>query len=128
MLFKFQKNIFYIIFFISVLFVYDAFTNTYIVMRENYSQRIIKNAGYCDRQGYGFYKFIIENYPNQVSNIEVINFNDQPSPGGYFFKYEKTKSSNEIVLIGIDEDTLSKYSDNGYKIIYSKNNCFYLKK
>ena len=31
-----------IIFFIFVLYVFDAFTNSYIVLRENYENRLIK--------------------------------------------------------------------------------------
>lgn len=85
MLFKYQKKVSYLIFFILVLFVYDTFTNTYIIFRENYSERMIKNAGFCNAQGYGFFKFINDNYSNKNSNIIAKNFNDMPHPSGYFF-------------------------------------------
>ena len=128
MLIKHQKKIFYIIFYIVVLFIYDSFTNTYIVLRENYSYRLTKNAGFCDGQGYGFFKFILKNYSNKQNNITTLNFNDMPSPSSYFFDYKKKDSINEIILIGAKKNKLIEYLKDDFKIIYSEDDCFYLKK
>lgn len=128
MLIKHQKNIFFIIFYIVVLFVYDSFTNTYIVTRENYHHRLIKNTGYCNNLGYGFYEFIFTNYSSKQNNITALNFNNMPSPSSYFFDYKKKGSINEIILIGAKNNQLSEYLEGGFKIVYSHTNCFYLKK
>ena len=125
---KYKKKVFYIIFYIIIFFVYDAFTNTYIVLRENYSYRLTKNAGYCNLQGYGFYEFIDKNYSSKKNNIGAVNFNDMPTPSTYFFNYKKKESFNEIILIGADIDKISKYLEDDFKIIYSQYMCFYLKK
>ena len=69
-----------IIFFIFVLYVFDAFTNSYIVLRENYENRLIKGAGNCDKSGYEFYKKIFNKFENINENIRVEIFNNYPSP------------------------------------------------
>ena len=44
------------IFFIFILFVFDAFTNTYIVLRENYETRLIKGSEIVINQVMDFIK------------------------------------------------------------------------
>jgi len=121
--------IIYIIFFITVTLIFDGFTNTYIVMRENYEARMIKFAGLCNNQGYGFYKNVIENFSDSENNINVINYNDFPPPNGYFFKYKNNEiNKNQIILIGASKKNLKKFTKDNFKIIYSERDCFYLKK
>ena len=129
MLYKNQKYIFYIIFFISILFIHDAFTNTYITIREKFNVRLLKNTGgYCNNLGYGFYKEILKNYSDNSDNIYAYNFNDSPSPHGYFFDFKKKNSLTEIILIGADKKKLEEFLKKKFKIIHYKENCFYLKK
>ena len=62
MLFKNSKNILFVIIIILIFSIYDTFTNTYIVIRANYETRMVKNAGDCRAQGYGFHKKILNKY------------------------------------------------------------------
>ena len=84
----------FLIFFIFILYVFNAFTNSYIVLRENYQIRLIKGSGDCDKSGYGFYKKILHKFKNIDQNISVKNFNNFPSPEGYFYDYTKKKPQN----------------------------------
>lgn len=124
-----NKKIFtYIIFFTFVLFIYDAFTNTYIVIRQDHENRITKHTGNCRNQGYGFYKKIINNYSNKNYNLKAVNFNDAPSPMNYFTDFKKKLSDEDIILIGANKKNFDKYNKDYPKVIYSENNCYYLKK
>lgn len=119
----------HIIFFITVILIFDGFTNTYIVLRENYEERMIKYAGFCNNQGYGFYKNVIKNFSDSEDAINVINFNDFPSPSGYFYNFKKNEiNKNQIILIGASKKNLEVFIEDKFKIIYSEKDCFYLKK
>ena len=65
-----KKKYYYVVFFIFILSVYDAFTNSYILLRNNYQNRMLQYGGYCDKQAYGFIKFINDKYTNYY-NIKI---------------------------------------------------------
>ena len=127
MIFK-KKYFLYLIYFVLVIFIYDGFLNTLIVLRQKYETRMINNAGYCNAQGYGFYKNIVTTYSENTSNIPSLNDIDFPIPNGYFFDYKKKKSTNEIILLNINKQKLKTYLNDNYKIVYFIDNCYYLKK
>ncbi len=128
MLTKNFKNILFVIIIILVFSIYDTFTNTYVVIRENLETRMIKNAGDCRAQGYGFHKKIIKKYYLNDKNIISINFKDFPSPEGYFFNYQNSTLKNSFILIGANQDKIQKYLDDDYKIIYSEKDCYFIQK
>ncbi len=117
----------FVIFFIFILFVFDAFTNTYIVLRENYETRLIKGSGDCDKSGYGFYKKILTKYVSIDENINVVNLNNHPSPLGYFFDYKK-KEGKFLILIGDNQKKFKEYFKDNYTLIYNEDNCYLLSK
>lgn len=110
------------------MFVFDAFTNSYIVLREIYEERITKGAGDCDKSGYGFYKKISKKYKSINENISVENFNNFPSPQGYFYSYKKNKSDNHIILIGSQQSKVNEYLKNRFTLIYNEEDCYFLSK
>tara|TARA_B100000965_G_C19388056_1_gene667677 strand:+ start:106 stop:489 length:384 start_codon:yes stop_codon:yes gene_type:complete len=117
----------FLIFFIFLLFVFDAFTNSYIVLRENYDTRLIKGAGNCDKSGYGFYKKILAKHEFIDENITVINLNNYPSPLGYFFDYKK-KQDKFLILIGDKTNKVKEYYQEDYKLLYNEDDCYLLSK
>ena len=128
MSFKNNKNILFIISLILIFSIYDTFTNTYIVLRENYETRMFKNAGNCGAQGYGFYKKILNKFNLQDKNIRALNFRDFPSSAGYFFNFKNDYLKNSLILLGADKDIIQKYLNENYKIIYAEDDCYFIKK
>ena len=118
----------FLIFFIFILYVFNAFTNSYIVLRENYQIRLIKGSGNCDKSGYGFYKKILHKFKNIDQNISVKNFNNFPSPEGYFYDYTKKKTRKYLILIGAEQNELNKYLQDNFSSIYNEKNCYFLSK
>ena len=122
-----KKNVYFIFFLVFVVFVFDGFTNTYIVLRQNYDERMLNYAGYCEKQGYGFYKKIIKMF-DLGNNIPVKNFLDYPDPSGYFYDYQKKYSNNYLVLLNPKDHDLNTYKSKNFQIIFKENNCYLLKK
>ena len=122
------NKICFIILFIFIMFIFDSFTNTYVLLRDDYEKRMISRVGYCDNQGYGFYKNIVKKFSTDQKNITVINFNDAPSPEGYFFNYKKKNEINSLVLIGANKKIIESYKDKNFKILLNEENCYFVKK
>jgi hypothetical protein len=123
------KNLYFIFLFTITFLIYDAFTNTYILLKNNYEERMLKNAGFCDKQGYGFIQFVDQKYKNNINeNIPVINFADLPDAASYFFDTRKKISEKYIILLNISEDKFYKDYFYNFKILESSSNCYLLKK
>ena len=123
-----SKNILFVVIIILIFSIYDSFTNTYIVLRENYETRMIKNAGYCRAHGYGFHQKILNKYYLKDKNIISINFKDFPSPEGYFFSYQNDNLNDALILIGAEEEIVQRYLKEKYKIVYSEKDCYFIRK
>jgi hypothetical protein len=127
--FLIKKNYYYVIFFIFILFVYDAFTNSYILLRNNYQNRMLQYAGYCDKQAYGFIKFTNDKYKKLINlNINVLSFANYATAEAYFFDTSKPRSEDYLILISPLEVDLNKIYLKKYKIIDKQFNCYFLKK
>ena len=68
---SFQNKLFYFCILLFIIQINNGFTNIYIILKNNYENRMVKNAGYCEKQGYGFVKSIYDKYKR---NVQVENF------------------------------------------------------
>lgn len=129
MLIKINKNLFFILFILFTLHYLNFFLNIFIVYKNNYTERMIKSSGYCDREGYGFIKDMIQKH--KISdNPEVRNFsNIYPQVYGYFYDIKKNSKSKYIIIINAENNNLEHFKKQGFIIIDSKkNSCYLLKK
>jgi hypothetical protein len=127
--FLLKKNFYYIIFFILTIYIYDGFTNIYIILKNNYESRIVKNAGYCDRQAYGFIKFINDKYQKSINaNIKVVSYANWPTAEGYFYDVNKKISNDYIIIINATQKDLEKVNIYNYYIVSKHSNCYFLRK
>jgi hypothetical protein len=131
---KLLKNYFlYFLFFLFIGVVYDLFLNTYIILNKKYEERMIFYGGYCDKQGYGFTKYIYEKYAKNIDvNIDATTvaspFQFAP-PQAYFYNYNKKLSDKYLILLNPSEEDLKiNYYSKGYKVIEKKGNCFFATK
>lgn len=121
---KFDNLIFILlIIFLSVHFKF--FENTYIILKSDYHQRLISNYGYCEKNSYGFIKYIEDKYKFE-KNIKIINDESYPLSDGFIYKPKKNYYKNQIILINYNEKD-SSIDLKKYKIIEKYKNCFYLK-
>ena len=52
------KKFYLTILLIFIFYIFSAFENTYVILKNNYESRVLKYSGYCEKQGYGFIKKI----------------------------------------------------------------------
>ena len=116
------------VFVIIIFYTFDTFTNTYIVLKDDHHTRLLREAGYCEKTGYGLHKSLIEKFSNINENISSLNYNGHPSSEGYFYNYKKKSLNNYLLLVGADEIKLDFFLKKNYRLIYSSNNCYLLSK
>jgi len=132
---------------LSILFIvfFDFFKipyNSYLLIKRPYEERMISNYGYCEKEGYGYIKFIINKYNLSGQDLSIINKNPTPSIYG-LVNLKKSKNLNKIILINFQEHSeknvlkqkiktawySNKYIDlSNFKLIHRYGSCFYLQK
>jgi hypothetical protein len=120
---KNQVALFLII--ISTFFINNAFVNSYIIIKNNYENRMLKYGGYCEPEGYGFIKFLYKKYNIQF-NLDIINYNDTPPFQGYFYRFDRINNPNYLFLIGITDKDFSNIYRSKYKILEKSETCYFL--
>ena len=138
-----KQNNFIILTIITVVLLefYKIPYNSYLLIKRPFEERMISNYGYCDKEGYGYVKYIITKY-NIDNNLTIINKN--PSPGIYgLLELKNDKNDDKIVLINFPETINKKIFDqqikkywfdenyidiSKFKLIHQYGNCYYLKK
>ena len=124
-----KKNKFFLVLILS-LFVtvnYQFFFNTYNILKNDYSKRMLSIYGYCSKEGYGFTKFIYEKYKPE-NNLKLINGKPEtyPSINGLFYNKDKFISKNFIILINYEKNLLLNFEN--YKVLEKNKNCYFLEK
>ena len=117
-------NLIYILIIIFLSVHFKFFENTYIILKSDYHQRLISNYGYCEKNSYGFIKYV-ENKYKLKKNIKIINDESYPLSDGFIYK-PKNYYKNQIILINYNEKD-SSIDLKKYNIIEKYKNCFYLK-
>lgn len=120
-------NLAYIFIIIFVIKIFDGFLNSYMILNNNYEERMIFSSGTCDKQGYGFVKNILKKF-NIKKNIEVENYNDQASSAAYFYNLDFKFDNNYIILINVTENIINQKYLKDYKILAKEDSCYFLER
>jgi hypothetical protein len=119
-----KKYIYFFSLLIFCIFIFKGFVNFYIILNNNYDQRMLKYGGFCNNYGYGFVKYINEKYKFNY-NIAVKNFNDAPSPYAYFYNISKNLSKKYLILINASDNDLNPYLlRSNYAILEKIEKCY----
>ena len=117
--------------------------NVYSLLKRPFEERMIREYGYCEKEGYGFTKFIINKYDlNKKNPPMIININ--PTPEIYHLLNLKGKvSDDEIIVVNFNEtktknifnSKIKKQSFSkviidfkNYQLIHRDGNCYFFKK
>ena len=120
------ENLTYILLVIFLSIHFKFFENAYIILKSDYDQRLTYNYGYCERNSYGFIKYIEKKYKIK-KNIQIFNDEVYPLSDAFIYKPKRELSENQIILINYNEESNSLNLDK-YKVIEKFKNCFYLEK
>jgi len=121
-----NKNLAYLLLLIFLTTHFKFFENTYIISRENHEERLIGNYGYCEKNSYGFVKYINKKYELK-DNIKILNDEMHPSSNAFIYKPIKNYIQDQIILLNYNAQS-SNIDLNNYSVIENFKNCFYLKK
>lgn len=130
-----RNNLLYLIFFIMIIKLFNAFYSTYYISRWEYKTRMTQHYGYCDRESWGFYEEVSKKFDLKNEEIRIIN------NGGYviidpLFKdinNSKNINSKYLMLLNfqseINKDIYSSKIENidKYSVKYRLGNCYLLK-
>ena len=123
------KNFYFLISLIFIVQFYDGFLNIYIILKNNYEERMVRHGGYCEKQAYGFIRHINEKHKKIVKlNIPVINFLDFPTAAGYFYDTNIKETNKYLIIISPSEEDLKKKYFKNFQVIEQTQNCYFLKK
>ena len=121
-----KENIIYLTLLLLITIYFNFFENFYVVLRSNLDERLTKDYGYCEKNSYGFIKYIDKKYKLE-KNIPVINDEVYPASDAFIYKPKKKYNNNLLILLNYN-DLNSKIDITEYSIIEKFKNCFYLKK
>ena len=124
---------FFFIFLISIFKFFNTPYNLYSILNWDYENRMEQNYGFCERESWGFYNYVIKKYNLQKINIRIINDEGFVTLENLFNIKESYKENAEFVILlnyisenkeGIEN---GKYNFlKNYSIQYRYKNCYLL--
>jgi hypothetical protein len=123
---KTKLNYTYFLVLLFLMIHFKLFENVYVVYRSNLSERLTTNYGYCEKNSYGFIKYIEKKYKFN-RNISILNDEIHPNSQAFIYKPKKEYDPNFAILLNYNKEN-SIININNYTIIDQYKNCFYLKK
>lgn len=116
-------------YYLAILFLtiyFNFFENVYVIYKSNFNERLVSNYGYCEKNSYGFIKFIEKKYKFN-ENISIQNDEIYPSSQAFIYKPKKENNKKFLILLNRNENKKTINIKN-YSIIEKFKNCYYLKK
>ena len=122
---KINNYTYYLVILFLIIY-FNFFENVYVIYRSNFNERLVSNYGYCEKNSYGFIKFIEKKYKFN-KNISIQNDEIYPSSQAFIYKPKKENNKKFLILLNHDENKKTINIKN-YSIIEKFKNCYYLKK
>jgi len=122
---KINNYTYYLVILFLIIY-FNFFENVYVIYRSNFNERLVSNYGYCEKNSYGFIKFIEKKYKFN-KNISIQNDEIYPSSQAFIYKPKKENNKKFLILLNHNENKKTINIKN-YSIIEKFKNCYYLKK
>ena len=122
------NKMYLIILLIFIFYTFGAFENTYEILKNKHVSRILKYSGYCEKQGYGFIKKILDTFADVKPNLTVHNNSDFPSAIGYFYDFRQNYDDKFLILLNFEEKNLVTFFEKNFSKVYQEGKCYLLKK
>ena len=129
-----KNNLLYLIFFIMIIKLFNAFYSTYYISRWDYKTRMTQHYGYCDRESWGFYEDVSKKFDLKNEEIRIINNGNYVIIDPLFKDINNSKNINSKYLMllnfqsEINKDIYSSKIENisKYSVKYRLGNCYLL--
>lgn len=116
--------------------------NIYSILKRPIDERMIRAYGYCNKEGYGYVKYILENHnKDKKKSPRIVNINQTPEI--YHLLNLKNINDNSIIIVNFIETKTKKILNSkikkqsfsndlinlkNYQLIHRYGNCYYFKK
>jgi len=129
-----RNNLLYLIFFIMIIKLFNAFYSTYYISKWDYKTRMTQHYGYCDRESWGFYNDVSKKFDLKNEEIRIINNGGYVTIDPLFKDINNSKDINSKYLMllnfqsEINKDIYSSKIENidKYSVKYRLGNCYLL--
>lgn len=121
--------------FLLILFIFQFFKlpfSAYNVLKWDYKNRMTQAYGYCEKESWGFYNYVIKKFELKQKPINIINHQGNITLE-YFFNLNKSNKINSDYYLILnyqskDDETIFESYKNlkNYKILHRDNNCYLL--
>ena len=121
--------------FLLILFIFQFFKlpfSAYNVLKWDYEDRMVQAYGYCEKESWGFYNYVIKKFELKQKPINIINHQCNITLE-YFFNLNKSNKINSKYYLILnyqskDDETIFESYKNlkNYKILHRDNNCYLL--
>ena len=99
-----------IIIFLFVIFIFsnDITRKTFVLNKQNFDTRMIKSYGYCNKDSYGFLKFVNNKY-NIKENLNIYNYKVKAPSDWIIFKNDKPYENKKFILLNYVKNNNIKF-------------------
>ena len=128
-----QKNL--IISCLLILFLFQFFKlpfSAYNLLIWDTRERMTQSYGYCERESWGFYDYVIKKFKLEDKTINIINHEGHVTLE-YLFNIDRSinEQTNYYLILNYESSNNESIFDNykklrDYKILYRFNNCYLL--
>ena len=88
---------------VAALYIFNLPLNAYLILKNDYHQRLINTYGFCEKESYGYVEKINKKF-NFKKNIKTYNFKDFPSESSvFFFNPNLNFDKNLIIILNYDK-------------------------
>ena len=136
-LIKKKENFIVLLILLFFLIINNFFYNFYYTLKTSFSDRMSYHYGYCNKNGYGFIKYINQKY-KLTKNINIYNSVETPNSEWFFYKPNTDYYLKKIILLnynnliidnkGLYEININNKYQGSFKIIEKIGNCFFVEK
>ena len=129
-----KNNLIYLIFIIVIIKFFDLPYKTYSILKSDYSQRMTRAYGFCNKESWGFYNHVVKKFNLKNQKINLINQGGFVNIDALFkeIEYSEDENSKFLMLLNFQsEENKTIYSSDiknikNYTIKYRFNNCYLL--
>jgi len=101
--FFFEEIFVILLTFVTALYIFNLPLNAYLILKNDYHQRLIQAYGFCGKESYGYVEKINKRF-NFKKNIKTYNFKDFPSESAvFFFNPNLDFDKNLIIILNYDK-------------------------
>ena len=130
----YKNKLIYLIFFIVIIKYFNVPYNSYNILKFNYKDRMTTAYGYCNRESWGFYNYVVSNFNIKNKTTRILNLAGYVRIHPLFpnIKISDNKNSDFLIVLNYENENNQNIFESKienidkYYIKYNFSNCYLL--